>query len=80
MRSQRHFGYSLAVARLIPAVIDDSTPQSERAVLHVEADAGILCEVHKAKPPGQLYVAASRAKHVLYDVEEAAAEAQAVLP
>lgn len=35
MRSQRHFGYSLAVARLIPAAIDDSTPQSERDVLHV---------------------------------------------
>lgn len=36
----------------------------------LEADAVILCEVHKAKSPAQLYVAASRAKHVLYYIEE----------
>lgn len=38
----------------------------------LEADAVILCEVQKAKSPEQLYVAASRAKHVLYYVEETA--------
>ncbi len=38
----------------------------------LEADAVILCEVQDAKSPEQLYVAASRAKHVLYYVEEAA--------
>jgi hypothetical protein len=36
----------------------------------LEADAVVLCEVHKAKSPEQLYVAASRAKHLLYYVEE----------
>jgi superfamily I DNA/RNA helicase len=38
----------------------------------LEADAVILCEVQDAKSPEQLYVAASRAKHVLYYVEETA--------
>jgi hypothetical protein len=38
----------------------------------LEADAVILCEVQDAKSPEQLCVAASRAKHVLYYVEEVA--------
>ena len=38
----------------------------------LEADAIILCEVQKARSPEQLYVAASRAKHVLYYIEEVA--------
>jgi len=38
----------------------------------LEADAVILCEVQDAKSPEQLYVAASRAKHVLYYVEAVA--------
>jgi DNA helicase IV len=45
------------------------TPQSFKGL---EADAVVLCEVQDAKSPEQLYVAASRAKHVLYHVEEVA--------
>jgi AAA domain/Nuclease-related domain/UvrD-like helicase C-terminal domain len=37
----------------------------------LEADAVVLCEAHRARSPEQLYVAASRAKHVLYYIEEA---------
>jgi DNA helicase IV len=38
----------------------------------LETDAVVLCEVQDAKSPEQLYVKASRAKHVLYYVEETA--------
>ena len=37
----------------------------------LEADAVVLCEAERARSPEQLYVAASRAKHVLYYIEEA---------